>query len=228
MLGFGSQDWDSNNGQEEKAKNWKEPTFVSVHQAFETFLLAASRKKRAGSLVNVSVSVHAIMLGIVSAIPDSTWFHRDGTSVLEIAVIRVQSVNVGSGILTIDRACRVKRLFHFVEFNILESCLVRRRAALWGVQFVHEGLGCLSLDMCGCRLCHFIQFDFLERWEGLRALRVLSLDVHKRCLGLEFDFIDWWLGLVWYGLSCYRRVGHCGQARWGCGVHFLGLGRTAW
>jgi hypothetical protein len=74
---------------------------------------------------------------------------------------------------------------------------------------VHEGLGFLSLDMCGRWLNDFTQFDLLERWEGIRALRVFSLDVDKRCFGLEFDFIDWWLGLVWHGLSYDRRVGHC-------------------
>jgi hypothetical protein len=161
-------------------------------------------------------------------IPHSTWFHRDRTSALEIAVIGVQSVDVGTGILTIDRACRAKRMFHFVEFDILESCLVRRRAALWGVKFVHEGLGCLFVNMCGCWLCQFIQFDFLERWEGLRALCVLSLDVNKRCLGLEFYFLKWWLSFAWYGFSWDRRVGHCRETRWSGGVHFLGFGRTAW
>jgi hypothetical protein len=202
---------------------------MSGRHAFEAFLLATSRKERAGSLVHISVSVHATVFGIVVIIPDSTWFHRDRTSVLEIAVIGVQSVDVGSCILAIDGVRSDKRLDHFIEFDFIECRFVRkRRGALWDVQFVHEGLDFLSLDVRGCRLCHFIEFNFLERREGLRALRVLPLDVNKRCLGLEFDFLERRLGLVWYGLSCDRRVGHCRETCRSGGVHFLGFGGTAW
>jgi hypothetical protein len=133
MPSFGGQYWDSNKRQEEKTKNGKEPTFVFVHNVFEAFLLATSWKERAGSLVNVSVSVHATVFGIVVIIPDSTWFHRDWASVLKIAGIGVEPVDVGSGILATDM-CREKRLDHFIEFDVLESCFVgKRRVDLWGV-----------------------------------------------------------------------------------------------